>query len=188
MKVETRTRREPAAAADTRRLSASLLVVACAAIAVGCVSTEGLLPPDVTLVDVDLVDATLFESTLDVAVRISNDNPEPLVLDGAVIKLELDGRRFGKGSTSERLEIPRLDSVVQRLEMHLSHMAVATKIRGVIESKTVNYAITGKVYVLTPTGTVKRLPIDKQGMIDLRGKGPLELPEDPPPATDAIER
>lgn len=141
------------------------------------------MPPDVTLVDLDFIDATIFESTLDVAVRISNDNPEPLILDGAVIKLELDGRKFGKGTSSERVEIPRLSSVVQRLEMHLDHFAVATKIKGVIESKTVNYAITGKVYVLTPSGSTRRLPIDKQGTIDLSGNGPIDLEVDPKPTT-----
>ncbi len=157
------------------------VVVFAAVFAVGCVSTDPLEPPGVNLVNLGFVDATLFESTLDVAVRISNDNPEPLVLDGAVIKLELDGRNFGKGTTAERIEIPRLGSVVQHLEMHLNHIAVATKIKRVIESKVVDYAITGKVYVLTPSGSVRRLPIEKRGTIDLRGGGPLELQDDPPP-------
>ena len=139
------------------------------------------------LVDLDFVDATIFESTLDVAVRISNDNPEPLILDGAVIKLELSGRSFGKGATAERIEIPRFGSVVQRLEMHLNHIAVATKIRSIIETKVVDYAIKGKVYVVTPSGSVKRLPIDKKGTIDLRGKQPQDLPEDKTP-TDSIDR
>jgi len=164
----------------------STLVIALIA-AVGCVSTDPLEPPDVNLVDLDFVDATVFESTFDVAVRISNDNPEPLILDGAVIKLELSGRNFGKGATAERIEIPRFGSVVQQLEMHLNHIAVATKIRSVIESKVVDYAIKGKVYVITPSGSTKRLPIEKQGTIDLRGKQPQELPKDQLP-TEAIDR
>ncbi len=155
----------------------STLVIALIA-SVGCISTDPLEPPEVNLVDLDFVDATVFESTLNVAVRISNDNPEPLILDGAVIKLELSGRKFGKGATSERIEIPRFSSIVQQLEMHLSHIAVATKIQGIIESKTVDYGITGKVYVITPSGRTKRLPIDKQGTIDLRGKQPQDPLED----------
>lgn len=151
---------------------------------VGCATTEALTPPEVSLVDLDFVDATIFESTLDVGVRIFNENPEPLILDGAVIKLELDGRKFGKGATSERIEVPRLGSVVQRLEMHLNHLAVATKIKTVIESKMVNYSITGKVYVITPSGSIKRLPINKQGQIDLRGKGAMELEPDSVSADD----
>ncbi len=159
----------------------SLPIVFVAAVAViGCVSTDPLESPGVSLVDLDFVDATLFESTLDIGIRISNDNPETLVIDGAVIKLDLDGRNFGKGTIADRIEIPRFSSVVQHLEMHLSHLAVATKIQGVVESKTVDYGITGKIYVVTPSGSVKRFPIDKRGTIDLRGGGPLEYQDDPP--------
>ena len=157
--------------------SVRLLIVAIAfsALLGGCATTTAPVPPDVTLVGLEIVEATLFESTFSVDVRIFNENPEPLLLDGAVVKLELEGRRFGKGAIGERVEIPRFDSVVQRLEMHLSHVAIASKIRGVIESRTVNYAITGKVYVVTPSGSIRRLPIDKRGTIDLSGGAPLEL-------------
>lgn len=168
----------PDSAHRTTRLFAVLFLTMTVVGSVGCATTEALTPPEVSLVDLDFVDATIFESTLDVGVRIFNENPEPLILDGAVIKLELDGRKFGKGATSERIEVPRLDSVVQRLEMHLNHLAVATKIKTVIESKVVNYTITGKVYVITPSGSVKRLPIDKHGRIDLRSKGSIELEPD----------
>jgi len=151
----------------------------------GCISTAPLDPPEVTLVDLDFVDATVFESTLDVAVRLSNDNPEPMIIDGAVIKLELDGRSFGKGAMAERTEIPRFGSVVEHLEMHLNHIAVASKIKGVIERKVVDYAVTGKVYVLTPSGSVRRLAIDSRGTLDLRGGGPLEFQDDPPARTNS---
>lgn len=144
----------------------------------GCATTDAIAPPEVTLVDLDFVDATIFESTLDVGIRIFNENPEPLILDGAVIKLDLEGRSFGKGAFSERVEIPELDSVVQRLEMHLSHIAVATKLKTVIESRVVDYSITGKVYVVTPSGGITRFPIDKQGRIDLRGKAAQDLVDD----------
>lgn len=149
--------------------------------ALGCTSTASLEPPGVTLVDLEFVDATVFESTLDVTLRLSNDNPEPLTLDGAVIKLELDGRSIGKGAMAERTEIPRFGSVVEHLEMHLNHIAVASKIKGVIERKIVDYAVTGKVYVMTPSGGIRRLPIDSRGTLDLRGGGPLEFQDDPPP-------
>lgn len=133
----------------------------------GCASSGALVPPSVTLVDVELVDATLFESTFDVGVRIANDNPDPLVIDGVVLDLELDGRQFGKGSSPDRFEVPRFGSTVQRLEIRLSHVAIATKIRGVMERKVVDYAITGKVWVVRPSGGTKQVPIAKQGRIDL---------------------
>ena len=138
--------------------------------AAGCVSTEPLEPPGVTLVDLDIVDATLFESTLDVAVRISNDNPEPLVIDGAVVKLELGGVRVGKGASNERLELPRLGSVVRRVEIHMNHLALATRIRGIIEAKIIDYAVTGKVYVVQTSGSVRGMKFESRGKLDLRGE------------------
>ena len=150
-----------------------------AAAAIGCASSGSLVPPSVTLVDVEMVDATLFESTFDVGVRITNDNPEPLLVDGAVLELELDGRDFGKGSTAERFEVPRLGSSVQRFELRLSHVAIATKIRGVMERKVVDYTIRGTVYVVRESGRVTSVPIVKEGQFDLR-EGPL----DPSPPID----
>jgi len=147
-----------------------LLLVIAAVAASGCVTTEPMEPPGVTLVDLDIVDATLFESTLDVAVRISNDNPEPLVIDGAVIKLELNGIKVGKGASDERLELPRLGSVVRRVELHMNHLALATRIKGIIEAKVLNYGVTGKVYVVRPSGSVRGMSFESRGQLDLRGE------------------
>jgi len=147
-----------------------MLLVLAVVVASGCVSTEPLEPPGVTLVDLDIIDATLFESTLDVAVRISNDNPEPLVIDGAVVKLQLNGIKVGKGASDERLELPRLGSVVRRIELHMNHLALATRIKGIIEGKVLNYGVTGKVYVVRPSGSVRGMSFESQGQLDLRGE------------------
>ncbi len=147
-----------------------LPLVLAAFMASGCVSTEPLEPPGVTLVDLDIIDATLFESTLDVAIRISNDNPEPLVIDGAVVKLQLNGIKVGKGASDERLELPRLGSVVRRLELHMNHLALATRIKGIIEAKVLNYGVTGKVYVVRPSGSVRGMSFESRGQLDLRGE------------------
>ncbi len=171
-------RRFPAASVCGQNPFGFVCVILAVVLISGCATTGGLIPPDVTLVNVELVDATLFESTFDVEVRITNDNPEPLTLDGAVVRLELEGRNFGRGTSAERVEIPRMGSVVQRLELHLSHVAIAAKIRGVIKSKIVNYSMSGYVYVLKPSGGTKRVPIEREGTIDLRGGASRELLED----------
>jgi LEA14-like dessication related protein len=145
-------------------------LVLVAVVSAGCVSTEPMEPPGVALVDLDFVDATLFESTLDVALRISNDNPEPIVLDGAVIKLELNGINVGKGASDERLELPRLGSLVRRFELHMNHLALATRIKGIFEAKVVDYAVTGKVYIVRPSGGVRGMNFESRGELDLRGE------------------
>ena len=69
-----------------------------------------------------------------------------------MIKLELNGIKVGKGASNERLELPRLGSVVRRVEIHMNHLALATRIKGIVEAKVLNYGVTGKVYVVTPSG------------------------------------
>ncbi len=150
-------------------MGGSLLLFAVVVAACGCVTTEPMEPPGVTLVDLEIVDATLFESTLDVALRISNDNPEPIVIDGAVIKLELNGIKVGKGASNERLELPRLGSVVRRVEIHMNHLALATRIQGIVEAKVLNYGVTGKVYVVRPTGGARGMSFESRGQLDLSG-------------------
>ncbi|MEE4273413.1 MAG: LEA type 2 family protein, partial [Thermoanaerobaculales bacterium] len=151
-----------------------VLAILAGGLAAGCTTTGGLIPPEVTLVNVELVDATIFESTFTASLRLTNDNPEPLVLDGTVVKLSLEGSKFGRGSSGERVEIPRMSSVVQELELHLNHVAIVTKIKRIIDSKELNYSLSGHVYVLKPSGGTKRLHIEREGTIDLRGEGAIE--------------
>jgi len=163
-----------------------VFVVLAGGLAAGCTTSGGLIPPEVTLVDVELVDATIFESTFTVSVRLTNDNPEPLVIDGTVVKLILEGSKFGRGSSGERVEIPRMSSVVLDLELHLSHVTIVTKIKRIIESKELDYALSGHVYVLKPSGGTKRLHIEREGTIDLRGEGAIE-PVELDPVDDVVE-
>jgi LEA14-like dessication related protein len=133
----------------------------------------------VTVVDLEIVDATLFETTLDVTLRISNDNPEALVLDGAVVRLELGGVKVGKGATGERVEVPRLDSVTRHVEVHLNHLALATRIKGIIDQKVVDYGVSGKVYVLQRSGAIRKMDVSGEGRLDLRAGAAK------PPTTEA---
>jgi hypothetical protein len=160
-----------------RALLAALVMSGFLTLAGACATTEPLAAPEVTLVDLELVDATLFESTLDIAVRFSNSNPEPMVLDGAVLRLELEGRSFGKAMTSDTIEVPRLGSIVHRLELALSHIAIASKIRDVLDRRIVDYTISGKVFAVAPSGRTKTLRIEKGGSIDLRGEGSVAEPD-----------
>jgi LEA14-like dessication related protein len=148
--------------------SSVLPVLVALALAAGCSSSTGLEPPTLTLTDLAVVDATLFETTLDVAVRISNDNPEPLLVDGVVVKLELGGRGVGKGSSPEPVEIPRFGSALRRLEIHLNNLAVASRLRSILESSTVDWGLAGKVWVVSSSGRVRALPFESRGRLDLR--------------------
>ena len=56
-----------------RALPGLLLLVGCSIVAAGCVSTEALVPPDVTLVDVDSDNATSSEILVVYEISFLND-------------------------------------------------------------------------------------------------------------------
>ncbi len=62
----------------------------------GCTALH-LVPPDVSLVDLEFTDLTLFETSGVFTVRLSNENPEPLAVEGGVYNLYLGGKKVGKG-------------------------------------------------------------------------------------------
>ena len=146
-------------------------VVAALAVSAACASLGQLTPPELHLVNLAFVDATLFESTLTATVRVDNDNPEPLVIDGAVVRLVVGGLSVGTGRSGARVEVSRLGSETIPLTVHLSNVRLATRLHALFQDEVVGYALEGTVYVLSGARTV-RVPIRQSGRLDLRGEEP----------------
>jgi LEA14-like dessication related protein len=127
-----------------------------------CASIGPLTSPDVTLADLKFTDLTVFETTGEITVRISNENPEPLSIDGAVFKLFLNGVSVGKALTSERVEIPRLGTSTLRATVHLNNVALITRLATMIEQPELEYRIRTKLFVVRPYGT-RKWKLDHQG-------------------------
>jgi len=171
-----RTRRESGVTGLERAPRAAVLVLLLAA--AGCATLGQLTPPELHLVDLALVDATLFESTLTATVRVDNDNPEPLVVDGIVVQLVVGGLAVGKGRSDARVEVPRLGSETVPLTVHLSNVKLATRLHALFQDEVVDYALDGTVFVLTGSRSV-RVPIRQTGRIDLEGEAPGDVPAPP---------
>ena len=100
------------------RCAKSLPILAVLALAVaGCATVESFTAPDVTLVDVKFEDLNLFETSGTFTVRLSNENPDPLAVDGAVYKLYLGGQKVGRALSDARIEVPRLGSTVYEVDV-----------------------------------------------------------------------
>jgi LEA14-like dessication related protein len=139
--------------APTSSLSRGALVpVALVLLATCACTTVGPEPPEVTLVNLKVEDMTMLETTLNVVIRVSNPNPEPLELDGAAFKLRLNGNRVGSGMTPEALTIPRLESRTVPVTFHVSNAAAIFKLRTIIEAKAFDWGLSGKLYAVTPLG------------------------------------
>lgn len=163
------TRRRPPSAASRRLAGATLSIAMWVAVG-GCSTLD---PLDVTLVDLRITDVTVFETSAIITIRLANENRSALTVDGGVYNLYVDGKRIGKGLTDEVLELPRLGFATADVEIHLSNVALATRLRSVLEEKTFSYRIKGKAFVkgdLRPTS----VKIDRGGVFEL-DEAPAEL-------------
>lgn len=146
----------------------------CAVALSGCATMQGPAPPDISLVNLKFREFKVLESTVDLEVRLSNENPEEVVMDGGVLKLYLNGAKIGKGMSSERVTIPRLDSVTTTFEIHISHLDVIKKFRSIQRDKKVAYALKGSLYILKPSGSTRKVAVAQEGDFDMERDFGLE--------------
>jgi LEA14-like dessication related protein len=165
------------------RCQKSLLpaTVALALALTGCASLEPFAAPEVTLVDVRFEDLTVFETSGTFKVRLSNENPEPMVVDGAVYKLYLGGQRVGKALSDARVELPRLGSTVYEVDLYINNVALVARLLTLGQERGLDYTIKGKLYVERSYG-LRRVRFSRDGRIDL-GAGRAG-----PPAEEAVSQ
>ena len=141
----------------------------------GCGKSNG---PSVNLVNVQFKDATVFETTTTFTMRISNDAPEARRFTGSAHKIYLNGLYVGKGLSASEVEVPRLGTVTQDITVHLNNLALATRIKSVIEAKRFDYRIQSSFYGKTMFGS---LHSETEGKLDLKDFTPTEDATNAPP-------
>ena len=100
----------------------------------------------VSLVNLAFGESTAWETAVHFTIRIQNELPEPVMLNGAVHKIYLNGTYIGEGLNNERLEIPRLSTATQNVIVYLRNVTMLTKLRGIIEAQAVDYKMTSLLY------------------------------------------
>lgn len=154
-----------------------LALFAALTLSAGC-TTLGLIEPEVSLVDLRFTDLTMFETTGIFTVRLANENPEPLIVEGGVYNLYLGGWKIGKGLSDNRLEVPPLATTTDEVELHLSNLAIATQLRSIYDSGVADYRINARIYVESGYGR-RKLTIENEGRFDFKTQetSPAEAPE-----------
>lgn len=140
------------------------LAALAAALLAGC-SSLGYDRPDVSLVDLKFKDLKMFETSGTFTIRVSNPNPNPLRVEGGVYNLYLDGLRIGRGLSGETLEVPPLSSVTIPVELYVSNLAVASRLRSIYKTRDVDYRIKAKIYVRRNLGR-RTLTVNRSGRFD----------------------
>ena len=150
-----------------RRARASRFLCLTLALTVpACAAFRPSWDADVALVDVRISEITMLQARTIFTVRIDNAEPEPLLLDGSVHEISIDGRRIGRGMQSERIEIPRLSSVTVEVPVDISTVALVTPIRDAVESERFDYEVHSRLFVLLG-GSRREIGITRRGRADL---------------------
>lgn len=102
--------------------------------------------PAVNLVSAHFKEATALETTMVFTLRLSNEQPEAKTFSGSTHSFYFNGLYIGKGLSDATVEVPRLSSVTNDVVMHLSNLALATRVKSVIESKSFDYRISSVFY------------------------------------------
>lgn len=150
------------------RRSLPLAAILVALLASSCAAPAAFVAPEVSLVNIRLSDVTMFESTAVFTVRVLNEGPRPMVLDGAVHRFSLNGILIGKGTSSHRIEIPRLKSRKEEIVVHLRNASLVKFLRSILTAGNIDYSVESRLYIPSRAGRLKQISTVSAGKFNLR--------------------
>ena len=118
----------------------------------------------------------MMETTADFVLRLSNDSPEAKKFMGSAHKIYINGLYVGKGLSDQSIEVPRLGTVTQAVTVHLNNLALATRIKAVIEAKSFDYKVQSTFF---GDSMFSRMRSETNGKLDLNDFTPTETNELP---------
>lgn len=144
---------------------ARLLLLGVGLLLGACSASYREVPPQINLVDLRFTDITVFETAGVMVLRLSNENPDPLAIEGGVYELFIDGRRLGRALSDRNFAIPRLASETVEVPFRIGNLAFATRLKGIIDRGSFDYRLEASVYVASHRGR-KTLHVEKGGYFD----------------------
>ncbi len=135
---------------------------------IGC-SRQGNISEN--LVTVHFQEATALETTATFTLRLSNETPQPIEINGSVHKIYINDLYVGKGLSDEIVTVPRLSTITNNVTVHLSNIALATRVKSVIESKSFDYRIQSTLF---GKSWFNRMSASSEGKLDMKDFMPTE--------------
>jgi LEA14-like dessication related protein len=132
-----------------------------------CAPPVGFIPPEVSLVDVRLSSVAVFETSAVFTLRVLNEGPRPLRIDGALCGFSLNGVRIGKGTSDVRLEIPRLQSRTLEVPVYIRNAGLARHLKSILQAGQIDYSLDARLYVTTSRGRLRQVTAETAGRFSL---------------------
>ena len=137
----------------------------------GCATPRSSPGVQLRLVNVSLQSGTLWETTASFTVRLQNEMPDAITLTGGVYKFYLDGVLVGDGLFGETVTLPRLSSTTQDIPVYLRNLALARRIKPLLEQRRLAYRVESVLYVVR-NGGERRVRFSGTGELDLNEFSP----------------
>ena len=119
-------------------------------------------PLNVTIADIKPIEMSVLEQRFAVKVRLLNPNDVDIAFDGVAFDLEINGKPFAKGVSSQSSLVPRFGEALVDLQMvsglHNILRQIAELQKGDLSS--VSYRIKGRLH---PVGGLGFIPFDATG-------------------------
>jgi LEA14-like dessication related protein len=113
----------------------------------GCDAPPG---PVVNLVSAQITEAAALQTTATFTLRLINEQPAPVTFSGAVHKLYINGLYVGEGLSNETITLERLSATTQPVVVYLDNLALATRLKAIIESESFDYRVQSVFYGKDP--------------------------------------
>jgi LEA14-like dessication related protein len=129
---------------ESARVLAALLAVGLCS----CVTLPNSDPLQVSVAGVEPLQGEGLELRFAVQVRVQNPNDAAIEYDGVALTLDLNGRKFGSGVSSEVGTVPRYGESVVTIPITIGVFNIARQVLGFVnegEAKAVTYKVKGKL-------------------------------------------
>jgi LEA14-like dessication related protein len=132
-----------------------------------CAPPVGFIAPEISLVDVRLSNVAVFETSAVFTLRVLNESPRPLRIDGALCGFSLNGVRIGKGTSDVRLEIPRLQSRTLEVPVYIRNAGLARRLKSILTAGQIDYSLDARLFVTTSRGRLRQVTAETAGRFNL---------------------
>lgn len=133
-----------------------------------CAGLPGRDPLHVTVAGIEPMQGEGLELRLGVKLRVQNPNQQPIDFRGAAVDLEVEGRRFASGVSSESGSVPGYGETIVTIPVTASAFQMAFGALRVINGRyrgKVDYSLQGKL----DGPTFNSVHFDSKGTLDLTG-------------------
>lgn len=145
-----------------------LVLVLFATALAGCAGTglmPDVIPPRVSLANLELLDSGMLEQRFRITLRVRNPNPFPLPITGFSFDLAVNGQSFADGVNNEATLIPNLGEETVVVDASTSMLQVAQIIMTLPGRDTLAYNIDGQVFLQRTMGI--SVPFSEAGELNL---------------------